>query len=260
MKKNRQILPILLLAVFLISLISIGYLGYKEVKKELSIQDMEKELQDEYIERIPEKNPDAGEQTSPDGYVFDWNGLLGTNSDVVGWIRFDNPARINYPIVQGKSNQTYLYRDWAGRYQSAGAIFLHKNNDKQFRDQNSVIYGHRMMGGSMFGGLSEYGSKSFMDANPYFYIYTPDGKKRTYEIFAYAKVLEGSDVYKKKFDTAKERLTYYKTIRSQAIITRDIELDEFDTTVTLSTCANRGYYNRMVLEGKLIRIEVNQQP
>ena len=99
-----------------------------------------------------------------------------------------------------------------------------------------------------------------MDDHPYFYIYTPDGKKRTYEIFVYAKVLEGSEVYRKHFETMKKRTTYYENILNQAITSRNITLDGFDTTVTLSTCANRGYYNRMVLQGKLIKIEQNQQP
>lgn len=249
-KKKVGIISILFLTILLSSLGILGYLVWQELQNELKIKDMEKETVEKFVQEPgTEENPS-------DNYEIDWDGLLVANSDVVGWLRFDEPSRINYPIVQGESNQTYLKRDWQGNYLNAGAIFLNKANNPKFTDMNSIVYGHRMINGSMFGSLKKYSSQEFMDTYPYFYIYTPDGKKRTYEIFAYAQVRDGSKTYTQMFQTADERLGHYEDILNQSITRRNIDLDEFDTTVTLSTCASRGYYERMVLIGKLISIEV----
>lgn len=255
---KQKILSVFLLIIFLGSLGLMGYLGMQEAKKEASIAIMEKDLK-EYIIEVPTTETIEEESEVPvETFQLDWDALLAENEDVVGWIQFVEPSRINYPIVQGESNQTYLRHDWKGNRQSAGSIFLHKGNDPNFKDANSVIYGHRMRAGSMFGSLKKYKDQSFMNEYPYFYIYTPDGKKRTYEIFAYSKVKDGSTTYSLRFETVKERLTYYEDLINRAITKRDIDLDEFDTTVTLSTCAGSGYYDRTVLMGKLIQIDVSK--
>ena len=248
MKKKFRVMPVILLFILLASVAVFIWLVWQEMRNELEIKDMQKAAK-EFVEE-----PAPGEDGTDS--LFDWDGLRAAGSDVVGWLKFDEPAVIDYPIVQGDSNQTYLKHDWQGNYLNAGAIFLNKDNSPDFTDMNSILYGHRMINGSMFGSLKKYGSQEFLDSYPYFYIYTPDGKKRTYEIFAYAQVTDGSGTYMQMFDTAEARMAYYEDIKNRAITKRDMELDEFDTTVTLSTCASRGYYERMVIIGKLIRIEV----
>lgn len=247
-KKGGGFVPAALLIVLILSIGAFVWLVWDAAQDELAIMDMEKRTVKEYVEKQPE--------AEDSGQAIDWDGLLAANKDVVGWLQFDEPSRINYPIVQGESNQTYLTRDWQGNYLSAGAIFLNKHNSPEFTDMNSVIYGHRMINGSMFGSLKKYSSQEFMDSYPYFYIYTPDGKKRTYEIFAYAQVQDGSGAYDLQFDTLEKRDAHCRDILGRAITKRDVELDGFDTTVTLSTCASRGYYERMVILGKLVLVEV----
>ncbi len=240
-KKKQNGISALLGLLMIIFIGIVAYLGGTEVKKELSIRDMEQDLT-QYEE-------------SDEG--FDWDALRRINPDVVGWIRFEEPSRINYPIVRGKSNQTYLKKDWRGNYQEAGAIFMNKHNNKKFTDANTVLYGHRMIAGSMFGSLKKYQEQTYLDANPYFYIYTPDGKKRTYEIFAYAPVIDGSETYQFQFISEKERKAHYNEVIKKAITKRKVKLNAFSTTMVLSTCASSGYYNRMIVMAKLIRIEVD---
>lgn len=262
MQRKHKIIPGILLTVCLTAAGIAGYMLHTEIQKELSIIELEKETIENFVLETPpepDNNDSIEEEQLPDiaaGYQFDWDGMKSVNTDVIGWIRFDNPSRINYPIVQSTSNQFYLNHDWRGYYQFAGAIFLNKSNNPEFKDANSVIYGHRMIGGSMFGDLGCYSSLAFMNENPYFYIYTPDGKVRTYEIFSYSEVIDGSDTYNIEFESMDDRSKYFQAVKNQAVTFRDIPLTAFDTTVTLSTCANYGYYNRMVLEGKLIKIEV----
>lgn len=258
-KRKKSVLSLICLTVCLVALVGVFCFIWKEIQKETSIIHMEEENQ-EYIIETPDTPVENSNTTNEgDGYVFDWEQLQTINPDIVGWIRFDNPSRINYPIVQGDNNQTYLNHDWQGRYQPAGSIFMHKENQPNFTDANTILYGHRMIGGSMFGSLNNYASQDFLDANPYFYIYTPDGKKRTYEIYTYSQVTDGSDVYSIRFESSKERLEYFQFMKDRALTSRNVTLDQFDTSITLSTCASYGYYDRMVIQGKLISITQNQK-
>lgn len=275
-KKPLGFFPILLLLIFILSLGACIYLAYGEVNKEIGIKDMEEDIQT-YMKpqtssnpAVEQKNdmPDA-EVESEDAYVFDWEGMLEQSPYVVGWIQVPGLERINYPIVQHPDdNQFFLTHDWKGAKQSAGAIFMNRYNAKDFTDMNTVIYGHRMKAGSMFGLLKKYEDQSFMDEHPYFYIYTPDGQKLTYEIICCSYVTDGSDAYLQHFNSPDERMAYYDMMlhplsKGKGCITkRDVELDRLDSTVMLSTCnkSGSGYYDRTVILGKLTAVDVNGQP
>ncbi len=81
--------------------------------------------------------------------------LKAENSDVIGWIRFDNQDElgINYPILYSGDNQKYLRTDLHGNSHIAECIFLEGLNKSDFSDYYNIIYGHNMNDGSMFGSL-----------------------------------------------------------------------------------------------------------
>ena len=81
--------------------------------------------------------------------------LMKLNKDVVGWITiFD--THISYPVVQGKDNQEYLNKDVFGKFSFSGSIFLDYRNACDFTDSYSIIYGHHMEYGAMFGDVVEF--------------------------------------------------------------------------------------------------------
>lgn len=82
-------------------------------------------------------------------FVVDWKKLWKTNKDVVGWIKMDSGA--DYPILHGDSNEEYLHTDLYGDYNINGSIFVNADNSRDWSDPNTIIYGHRMNNGSMFG-------------------------------------------------------------------------------------------------------------
>ena len=63
--------------------------------------------------------------------------LLGINPDVCAWVTLDNTA-IDYPVVQGEDNFTYVNTDVYGDFSLAGSIFLDVNCDKNFTDPYSL--------------------------------------------------------------------------------------------------------------------------
>ena len=77
------------------------------------------------------------------------------SEDCVGWITLDDTS-IDYPVMQGVDNYVYLNKDPYGDYSLAGSIFLDSRNASDLSDDYSVVYGHHMSGGFMFGSLDEF--------------------------------------------------------------------------------------------------------
>lgn len=121
------------------------------------------------------ENQDDEEESK---FTVNFDELLKINQDTIGWIRFSpEPSIISYPIVQGKDNEEYLHKTFSAKENTLGAIFLNVDNNPNFSDKNSIVYGHRMRDGSMFRHIQDYDDKAFWEANPYFYIYTKDGRE-----------------------------------------------------------------------------------
>ncbi len=74
----------------------------------------------------------------------------------MGWIYVEAVPDINYPIVHGKDNETYLHRTYEKNYNFAGTIFVDYENKGDFSDCNTIVYGHNMKNGSMFAQLKKF--------------------------------------------------------------------------------------------------------
>lgn len=183
------------------------------------------------------------------GFTVDFDELKKINPDTVAWIRFDpEPHQINYPVVQGRDNSLYLNKTFSANENTVGAIFMNKDNNPDFYDRNTVIFGHRMNDNSMFHDLAKYEERSFWKENPYFYIYTPDGRKITYQIFAAGVIKDISDAYLTEFASDEDIDKFLEATRQGAYDT-GIEVTKDDEIVTLSTCTKASNDDRMVVRG-----------
>ena len=198
-----------------------------------------------------EKKDDTKEETI---YV-DFEKLLEMNSDVVGWIRFDEPSEINYPVVQGRDNEEYLKRTFEANTNKLGTLFVDVNNPGDFSGRNTFIYGHNMKNGSMFAQLLKYKDDSFYKEHPYFYIYTPDGKVRTYEIFSAGVVKDTSDSYIMDYADDAAFQTYIDYIKQQSAYPTSTEVTTASKIVSLSTCTNVRDDERFLVHGVMIKEE-----
>lgn len=89
-------------------------------------------------------------------------GYEGTEADakplagrMAAWLTIPD-TNVDYPVMQGENNQEYLTKDPFGEYSLAGSIFLDSRNDPLFTDSYSLIYGHHMEAGMMFGALDAF--------------------------------------------------------------------------------------------------------
>ena len=144
-------------------------------------------------------------EESEDGGVpeVDFDALLAVNGDVIGWIYIED-TDISYPVLCGRDNQQYLFQSYERKYLTAGSIYIDYRCSRDFTDSRTVIYGHNMHNGSMFGKLDKFTKESYMKKHPYVYILLPDGDTLKYEVKkAYKADIEG-EVYKLPSGEAKD--------------------------------------------------------
>lgn len=213
----------------------------------------------EGIRELAIEEVDDGEEGTPQ-FRVNFDELLAINPDTIGWIRFSpEPSIISYPIVQGEDNDEYLHKTFSANENTLGAIFLNAGNQPDFSDRNSIIYGHRMKDGSMFRHLQDYEERAFWESNPYFYIYTPDGREITYHIYSAGQVEDTSDTYLTSFASDEEYQAFLDMTKEVSLYDTGVELTTEDTIVTLSTCTSASDEHRFVVRGVKEK-EVNINP
>ncbi len=108
--------------------------------------------------------------------------LLAINPDVCAWVTLDG-SKIDYPVLQGATNLTYINKDVYGNFSLAGSIFLDSRNGRDFSDSYNLLYGHHMAQRKMFGDLEKYQKKMFFKKHKTGTLILPD-KTYKLEIFA----------------------------------------------------------------------------
>jgi len=170
---------------------------------------------------------------------------------VIGWLTVPH-TQIDYPFAQGINNDTYLHMDLDQRWSAAGTIFLDYRNSRDFTDFNTILYGHHMRNGSMFGTLQRFSEQAFFDANSTGTLFLAD---KTYEIqfIAFAVIQPNDAVIYNHAIATEERVTFLEYTQTIARHYRDIGMTEHDQIITLSTCNYEFHDARMVLIGRLVR-------
>lgn len=111
--------------------------------------------------------------------------LLTINPDVRAWVSVDN-TNVDFPVVQGETNLTYINTDIYGSFALAGSIFLDSRNAPDFSDAYSLLYGHHMANSGMFGDLDLFKDERFFEDNRTGTLILPD---RAYNLEIYACLL-----------------------------------------------------------------------
>ena len=86
--------------------------------------------------------------------------LKELSEDAVAWLTIEGTT-IDYPVMQGRDNMQYINQDPHGAFSLSGSIFLDCRNRPDFRDSYSLLYGHHMEGGHMFGALDAFLDESY---------------------------------------------------------------------------------------------------
>ncbi len=205
------------------------------------------------VQTQPENELSAPETESP----IDFEALWQENSDIYAWLNIPGTT-IDYPILQSKGEEDfYLYHDIHGEEDIRGSIYTQKVNRMNFTDFHTILYGHNMRDGSMFGSLYQYQELDYLWDHGTIFVYLPDRTLEYWIFSAYVTddthLLAGIDQTKKE-----DREQYLRRILFQCsdIQTFDKRLfskvDADSRILTLSTCYQNDPEHRFVVQAVLV--------
>ncbi len=202
--------------------------------------------------------PQTGDET-PDqtqGYTspVDFEALWSINPDIYAWI--DIPGtEISYPIVQSATDDSfYLDHDVYKDSHVNGSIFSeHAYNDILFEDAVTVLYGHNMKNGDMFGDLQPiYRDPENIDVYNEIVVYLPH-KELHFDVFAALQYSRMHLLYyyqtekKAAFDLFVDDV--YSTRNLNTVLVDELRPEYGDQIVVLSTCLSGNNDYRYLVMG-----------
>ena len=186
------------------------------------------------------------------------DGLSGINEDYRGWLTVYDTS-IDYPVLQGQDDIYYAWHDIYKNSSLTGAIYLAAQNSGDFSDSYSLIYGHHMDNGAMFGRLDSFREKSYFDAHRDAVVVTKTG---AYDVKFFA--VATTDAYENQIYNVGNRAAEVKAFLARGgadgvgvgtqVLHYDPELAATaDKILALSTCASAETSGRLVAFGKMTK-------
>ena len=197
---------------------------------------------------IPKKNNFDGyrnfnvKEIVQDGIVIsgnpvDFPKLKKENPDICAWIRIDGTA-IDYPVLRSdtlEEEDFYLNHDYKKKNASHGAVYMQKINDETFISNNTVLYGHDMLDGSMFADVKKYRNQGFLEKNRQIKIYTPK-RILTYKIFSAYRTDDSNILDTYNFYDEASFNKFIEDCKKSNVCDKSVSPKFGDKLITLSTC------------------------
>ncbi|MGI6498354.1 MAG: class B sortase [Oscillospiraceae bacterium] len=224
------------------------------------------------VERFSEAAPKAGESpkssdsgggqgTKAAGNAYqspvDFQALQKANPDIYAWL--DIPGTdISYPLLRREGDDAfYMTHDGEGKRNESGALFTEtKYNNGSFSDPVTIVYGHYMRNGLLFGRLQEYYSdpKQF-EAYKKMVIYLPD-RGLHFEAFAAVPYDSRHILYSYDFTDKRTFRLFFDSILSvramEAMVPADAAVQWDEQVLILSTCLIGDRTNRFLVCAKQV--------
>lgn len=184
-----------------------------------------------------------------------------TNKDIYAWIYVPG-TKVNYPILQHPTDDSYyLNYNIDGTKGYPGCIYSEKTyNSQDFMDGNTVLYGHNMKNGTMFGSIHKYEDSEFFAEHPYIFVYTPE-RLLCYRIFAAYEHVAEHLLYNYDFNDPSGLRWYFDLVKINdkksvnCNFADDMEFTGEEHIITLSTCINNKPDKRYLVQGVLLNEE-----
>ncbi|SFH93432.1 sortase B [Pseudobutyrivibrio sp. OR37] len=185
--------------------------------------------------------------------------LYQQNPDLVGILEVVD-TDINYPVMQTVSEpEYYLRRDFYGKNSTKGTLFVDYRCDIVNPTTNTIIYGHNMRSGEMFGGLKRFLKEDYYQSHKTI-IFKTLYEEQEYEIVGVGLSAVGydDDENYKYYNfinavTGSELQEFLDNIQSLSVYDETIDISATDKILTLSTCNTYTEDGRMFVVAKRVR-------
>lgn len=271
-EKIKRFLTILFLSIFVISIayiIGYFYTSYsdkkdmEELQNIMNFQEFKNLEPTQVITENKEENSENTLNENTDNKLvqiknenLNLKEVKKVNEDIVAWVKIDG-TKINYPILQAKDNDYYLYRNYKKEYSRNGSIFLDYRYDFSKENQVFLLYGHNNNDDMMFNELLRYENKEFYENHKNIELIT-ENEISSYRIVSVFK----SEVYNKEntnvfkyynyIDLSDEDVfnNYVQNIKNKSIYEINETINYGDEILVLSTCEYSKPNGRFVVVAK----------
>ena len=188
---------------------------------------------------------------APSAAPIDFAALRRRYPDIYAWLEIPGTA-VDNPLLRHPADDCYyLSHNLDGSEGYPGCLFTESCDAQDFSDFNTVIYGHNMKDGTMFGRLTQYEkSIDYLKAHPFVDFSTLWHQER-YVIFAVVDVsLDTSsenflDYFAHpRFSSDAEFASYIRRAELASMYAIPMDVKPSDALLTLSTCLEE---NRLVV-------------
>jgi sortase B len=257
--RSNKIVRISILTVSAMLLVfSLYEIGSYYFESFITSQDMNKIVQ-VFNEDATTENASAENAASTENAIKDnapnvldkMKPLLEINSDTVGWIKIPNSGVIDYPVLQSDDNEYYLKHDFTRQSKKHGQIFMDYRNNPQNLDANTILYGHNMMDGLMFGVLPKYKNADFAKKCSTIEFGT-DYQEYKWQVFAVYVTNIKDNYLITNFASDDDFMKYINTAKKKSLINFNVDVKPGDKILTLSTCTYDFKNARFVVHAKLM--------
>ena len=276
-RKRRRILLILLLILLLAAAGVGGYWYYnkwKADKQQQKYEDLKKSAFHEIsVTPVPATGTPTPMPTEEEMILAammeeyeefftilpDFDILHGENEDVFSYIAVPDTI-IDYPILKSEKEDYYLKYNIDHTKGYPGCLYIQNCNSSDMEDPFTIIYGHNMKSGAMFGSLKNFRDEDFRNTHPYFFIYMED-RVMVYEVvivsYASTEHLLSEDYVKKNGKWVFDKFDGHETSRMVAKLREEDangyfaspEPTDEDHVMVLATCGDGRPY---VVVGKRV--------
>ncbi|GHU91275.1 hypothetical protein FACS1894202_12440 [Clostridia bacterium] len=178
--------------------------------------------------------------------------LLEVNPDFWGTLTIPGLKDVdNLPYVWYSDNEKYLTTSFQGKNSTYGTVFMDTYNDPYLTDHNNVFYGHHMNDGSMFAKITQYSDIAAYKNAPYIDIDSLTGSTR-WLIFA-AYTCEPDYGYINTAVSGADFAELLIEMQERSYWHSDVDVNENDRIITLSTCAYTFEDARFVIHARRLR-------
>lgn len=254
-KRKRNI--VILINILSISCLVAGGFGLKSILDHKNDVEETANLQKRLanispiIIKIETNNEDKNDVKETNNVSINFDKLIATNSDTVGWLKVNNTS-VDLPIVQASNNDFYLKHNFEKKKSTLGWVFADYRNNFENLNQNTIIYGHTYSGTLMFSTLSKTLNKNWLNNTSNHTIeFSTLNKQMKWKIYSIYTVKETSDYIKTKFKSTNDFIDFINLTKERSVHNFNTEVLETDKILTLSTCYMSSR-NRLVIHAKLI--------
>lgn len=218
------------------------------VERPLSVEEQWQELR--------EQNPDI---VFPEGIQLKYAKLYAQNTDFVGYLSAVG-SELSTPVVQGENDKEYVEKNFYGESTKYACPFVTSSNNIQPLDENTVIYGHHMRDGSIFGTLDQYRTVDGYKEAPVITFNTIYGE---YNFKVIATMITNINpkqdngyvftYYWTNLNNEVNHTAYLNQLSQRSLYDTGVDVNTTDKLLTLSTCCKDFDDARLVVVARLVR-------